>query len=165
MKKPKCRRKKRYTVLTQNPSVLTWSGLLWEKKQEEWISPVEGVITSGCGERMNPVLHKQELHDGVDIAVAVGTDVVAVKSGTVTEVRTSATYGKLLKYETEDGYEVMYAHLSKVLVEKGEEIRQGQVVAKSGNTGLSTGPHLHYSLWRKGELLDPMEVLSAENMV
>ena len=114
---------------------------------------------------MNPVLHKQELHDGVDIAVAVGTDVVAVKSGTVTEVRTSATYGKLLKYETEDGYEVMYAHLSKVLVEKGEEIRQGQVVAKSGNTGLSTGPHLHYSLWRKGELLDPMEVLSAENMV
>ena len=68
------------------------------------------------------------------------TDVVAVKSGTVTEVRTSATYGKVLKYETKDGYTVMYAHLSKVLVKQGEEIRQGQVVAKSGNTGLSTGP-------------------------
>ena len=90
---------------------------------------------------------------------------IAVKSGTVTEVRTSATYGKLLKYETKDGYTVMYAHLSDVLVKKGEKIRQGQVVAKSGNTGLSTGPHLHYSLWKDETLLDPMEYLSADNMV
>ena len=139
--------------------------VLWEKKQEEWLSPVEGVITSYCGKRENPILHKQEKHNGLDIAVAEGTDVIAVKSGTVTEVRTSATYGKLLKYETKDGYKVMYAHLSDVLVKKGEKIRQGQVVAKSGNTGLSTGPHLHYSLWKDETLLDPMEYLSADNMV
>ena len=139
--------------------------VLWEKKQEEWLSPVEGVITSYCGERENPILHKWEKHNGLDIAVAEGTDVIAVKSGTVTEVRTSATYGKLLKYETKDGYTVMYAHLSDVLVKKGEKIRQGQVVAKSGNTGLSTGPHLHYSLWKDETLLDPMEYLSADNMV
>ena len=139
--------------------------VLWEKKQEEWLSPVEGVITSYCGKRENPILHKQENHNGLDIAVAEGTDVIAVKSGTVTEVRTSATYGKLLKYETKDGYKVMYAHLSDVLVKKGEKIRQGQVVAKSGNTGLSTGPHLHYSLWKDETLLDPMEYLSADNMV
>ena len=145
--------------------MLTWSGLQWEKKQEDWLSPVEGVITSYCGERENPILHKQENHNGLDIAVPEGTDVIAVKSGTVTEVRTSATYGKVLEYETKDGYTVMYAHLSKVLVKQGEEIKQGQVVAKSGNTGLSTGPHLHYSLWNGGTLLDPMEYLSAENMV
>ena len=145
--------------------MLTWSGLQWEKKQEDWLSPVEGVITSYCGERENPILHKQENHNGLDIAVAEGTDVIAVKSGTVTEVRTSATYGKVLEYETKDGYTVMYAHLSKVLVKQGEEIKQGQVVAKSGNTGLSTGPHLHYSLWKGETLLDPMEYLSAENMV
>lgn len=145
--------------------MLTWSGLQWEKKQEDWLSPVEGVITSYCGERENPILHKQENHNGLDIAVPEGTDVIAVKSGTVTEVRTSATYGKVLEYETKDGYTVMYAHLSKVLVKQGEEIKQGQVVAKSGNTGLSTGPHLHYSLWKGGTLLDPMEYLSAENMV
>lgn len=114
---------------------------------------------------MNPILHRQELHNGLDIAVAEGTDVVAVKSGTVTEVRTSATYGKVLKYETKDGYAVMYAHLSEVLVKKGEKIRQGQVVAKSGNTGLSTGPHLHYSLWKEEELLDPLDFLSSEAMV
>lgn len=141
------------------------TGVEWEKKQEDWLSPVEGVITSYYGERENPILHKQENHNGLDIAVAEGTDVIAVKSGTVTEVRTSATYGKVLKYETNDGYTVMYAHLSAVLVKKGDEIRQGQVVAKSGNTGLSTGPHLHYSLWKDDTLLDPVEYLSAENMV
>jgi murein DD-endopeptidase MepM/ murein hydrolase activator NlpD len=139
--------------------------VLWEKKQEEWLSPVEGVITSACGERVNPILGKRENHNGLDIAVAEGTAVIAVKSGKVTEVRTSATYGKLLKYETTDGYTVMYAHLSKVLVRKGERVKQGQKVAESGNTGLSTGPHLHYSLWKGEKLLDPMDYLSAENMV
>lgn len=141
------------------------TGVTWEKKQEDWISPVEGVITSACGERENPILHKRENHNGLDIAVAEGTDVVAVRSGTVTEVRTSATYGKVLKYETNNGYTVMYAHLSEILVHNGEKIKQGQVVARSGSTGLSTGPHLHYSLWKGEKLLDPMEYLSAGNMV
>ena len=145
------------------PSLLT--GVLWEKKREEWLSPVEGVITSACGERVNPILGKRENHNGLDIAVAEGTAVIAVKSGKVTEVRTSATYGKLLEYETTDGYTVMYAHLSKVLVQEGEMVKQGQKVAESGNTGLSTGPHLHYSLWKGEKLLDPMDYLSAENMV
>ena len=144
---------------------MTWTGLLWEKKTEEWISPLEGTVTSVCGERENPLLHKWEVHEGVDIAAAEGTDVAAVRSGTVTEVRNSATYGKLLKFQTEDGYEVMYAHLSAVLVQEGEEVRQGQIVARSGNTGLSTGPHLHYGLWYKGELADPMAFLSADVMV
>ncbi len=126
---------------------------------------MEGIITSYCGERQNPILKKQEFHDGLDIAVAEGTDVIAVRSGVVTEVRNSATYGKLLKYETIDGYEVMYAHLSAVLVQKGEKIRQEQIVAKSGNTGLSTGPHLHYSLFRHGESVDPLPFLSSDAMV
>ena len=150
-------------ILRILPSLLT--GVLWEKKREEWLSPVEGVITSACGERVNPILGKRENHNGLDIAVAEGTAVIAVKSGKVTEVRTSATYGKLLEYETTDGYTVMYAHLSKVLVQEGEMVKQGQKVAESGNTGLSTGPHLHYSLWKGEKLLDPIDYLSAENMV
>ena len=139
--------------------MLTWTGLAWERKTEDWIAPVSGVVTSACGERENPILQKKEVHDGLDIAVSEGTAVVAVKSGTVTEVRTSATYGKLLRYETTDGYTILYAHLSEVLVKKGESIKQGQVVAKSGNTGLSTGPHLHYGIYRDGTLLNPMEYL------
>ena len=134
-------------------------GLAWERKTEDWLAPVSGVVTSDCGKRENPILHKQELHDGLDIAVPEGTEVVAVKSGRVTEVRTSATYGKLLRFETTDGYTILYAHLSEILVKKGEKIKQGQVVAKSGNTGLSTGPHLHYGIYRDGKLLNPMEYL------
>ena len=139
--------------------MLTWTGLAWERKTEDWIAPVSGVVTSACGERENPILQKKEVHDGLDIAVSEGTAVVAVKSGTVTEVRTSATYGKLLRYETTDGYTILYAHLSEILVKKGENIKQGQVVARSGNTGLSTGPHLHYGIYRDGTLLNPMEYL------
>lgn len=146
-------------IRKNRPSVLVWKGLAWERKTEDWLAPVSGVVTSDCGKRENPILHKQELHDGLDIAVPEGTEVVAVKSGRVTEVRTSATYGKLLRFETTDGYTILYAHLSEILVKKGEKIKQGQVVAKSGNTGLSTGPHLHYGIYRDGKLLNPMEYL------
>lgn len=147
-------------IRKNRPSVLVWKGLAWERKKEDWLAPVTaGVVTSDCGKRENPLLHKQELHDGLDIAVPQGTEVVAVKSGTVTEVRISATYGKLLRFETTDGYMILYAHLSEILVGQGEKIKQGQVVAKSGNTGLSTGPHLHYGIYREGKLLNPMEYL------
>ncbi len=139
--------------------MLSWAGVSWERKTEDWLAPAMGVVTSAYGERENPILHKQEVHDGLDIAVPEGTEVVAVKSGTVTEVRTSATYGKLLRYETTDGYTVFYAHLSEILVKKGEKIKQGQMVARSGNTGLSTGPHLHYGIYRGETMLDPMDYL------
>ncbi|MCI9353942.1 MAG: M23 family metallopeptidase [Firmicutes bacterium] len=124
---------------------------------EQWIEPVNGIITSSCGERENPILQKMEYHNGLDIAVAENTQAVAVKSGIVTEVRNSETLGKVLKYETEDGYTVMYAHLNDVLVKKGENVKQGQIVAMTGNTGLSTGPHIHYSIWRGDMLINPMQ--------
>lgn len=121
---------------------------------------MQGVVTSSCGTRQNPILKKEEVHNGLDIAAAEGTEVVAVRSGVITETRTSATLGKLVKFRTTDGYEIMYAHLSEILVKKGEKVRQGQAVARSGNTGLSTGPHLHYSVWKAGVLLDPMEFVT-----
>ncbi len=136
---------------------MAWSFIHWEKKQEGWINPVNGIISSSYGIRENPILGKTEFHNGIDIAVVTGTEVAAVHSGVVTEIRASATFGKVLEYETEDGYKVMYAHLSEILVKKGDKIKQGDIVAKSGNTGLSTGPHLHYSLWKDGKLIDPMD--------
>ena len=74
-----------------------------QKKEEKWITPVDGIITSSCGARENPILGKMEFHNGLDIAVAENTEAVAVKSGVVTEVRTSETLGNVLKYETEEG--------------------------------------------------------------
>lgn len=131
--------------------------MVFAPKTEGFCNPAEGIITSSCGERENPLLEKTEFHNGLDIAMAEGTEVAAVKSGVVTKIRESDTYGLVLEYETNDGFRVQYAHLQKTLVKEGEKVRQGQAVAKSGNTGLSTGPHLHYSLWKDGVLLDPME--------
>lgn len=139
---------------------MAWASLDWERKKEGWIEPARGVITSSCGTRENPILGREELHDGLDIAVAEGTEVLAVRSGVVTEVRRSKTLGQVVGFQTEDGYRVMYAHLSESLVKKGDKIKQGEAIAKSGNTGLSTGPHLHYSLWYQGMLLDPMEYVT-----
>lgn len=82
----------------------------------------------------------------------------AIADGTVTEVRESATFGNLVKYNTKDGLTVMYAHLSKSLVIEGEPVKQGETVALSGNTGLSTGAHLHLSVWESDLLIDPLAI-------
>jgi murein DD-endopeptidase MepM/ murein hydrolase activator NlpD len=118
------------------------------------------VITSSFGERVNPVLNKWEFHDGIDIAANIGTEAVAMLSGVVAEVGTSPTFGNYLKYEAQkQGIAIMYAHLQKVQVKEGEEIKQGGVVALTGDTGLSTGPHLHVSIWEGGTLSDPMDAI------
>lgn len=65
------------------------------------------------------------------------------------------TYGKYIKYKVDNDYTVLYAHCSEILIKEGDLVKQGQILAKSGNTGMSTGPHLHYSIWHKGELLNP----------
>ena len=129
---------------------------------ESWINPVSGIITSSCGVRENPILQMQELHDGLDIAVEENTSALAVRSGIVTEVRQSETLGNVLEYVTEDGFTIMYAHLNEVLVKEGDLVKQGQVIAKTGNTGLSTGPHLHYSVWKGNMLIDPMQFVFLE---
>ena len=117
---------------------------------------MDGVVTSGFGYRENPVLKVLEFHNGIDIAADLGTRVVAVKSGVVTEVRYSQTYGNVLEYKTNTGYEIMYAHLEYITVSVGQTIEQGQVVAHSGNSGLTTGPHLHYSIIKDGEYINPL---------
>lgn len=132
----------------------------WVAKTEEFCNPAEGMITSSCGERENPILKKQEFHDGLDIAMPEGTPVAAVKSGIVTSIRHSKSFGLVLEYQTKDGFLVKYAHLQEVLVAEGEHIIQGQNVAKSGNSGWSTGPHLHYGLKKDGVIIDPMDMVS-----
>lgn len=125
----------------------------------EWINPVEGTITSSYGSRSNPILNKGEFHDGLDISVSEGTKVKAVKDGKVIQEGNSKTFGYFVKYSTNDGYTIMYAHLSKILLKKGDNVKKGETVALSGNTGLSTGPHLHYSLWENDVMIDPMNYI------
>lgn len=124
---------------------------------EVWINPVDGIITSSCGERTDPISNKKEYHNGIDIAVESNTDVLAVRSGKVIDVGYDNLNGNYIKYETTDGYKIIYAHLNKVLAKKDYSIKQGQVIALSGNTGKSTGPHVHYTVWRGDMLINPMQ--------
>lgn len=112
-----------------------------------WLEPVEGgVITSNAGNRTSPITGNEEYHDGIDIAVPEGTDAICVMDGIVTRVGKSESYGIYLEYQTDDNYLVFYAHLSETLVNNSERIKKGQIIAKTGNTGYSTGAHLHYKV-------------------
>jgi murein DD-endopeptidase MepM/ murein hydrolase activator NlpD len=98
-------------------------------------------------------------HTGVDYAVPVGTDVLAVADGEITNANWGKSYGVQLVQKLDGGW-FIYAHLSKALVKPGDKVKAGQVIAKSGNTGNSTGPHLHAELrtkahWSSGTDLDP----------
>lgn len=113
-------------------------------------------MTSSFGTRINPVLGVEEFHNGIDIAVPTGTEVVAIYSGRVGAIGLSETFGYFMFIYLDNGYRVMYAHLDEILLPSNTYVQQSDVVALSGNTGLSTAPHLHYSLWRGDELVDPV---------
>ena len=83
-----------------------------------------------------------------------------MRSGIVTEVRNSKTLGTLLTFQTEDGFLITYAHLNKSLVKVGDKVEQGEIIAKTGNTGLSTGPHMHYKVMKGEMLIDPMQFVN-----
>jgi len=126
--------------------------------EENWIDPVDdGIITALCGPRINPVLGVEEYHNGIDVAADEGSNVYAVRSGTVTDIHYSDTYGNVLTFETDDGFKIIYAHLESINVEEGEPVVQGEVVAYIGQTGLCTGPHLHYSVYEGSMLMDPIQ--------
>ena len=122
-----------------------------------FINPVDGLVTDTYRQRNNPVLGTEEDHEGIDIAVPENTEVKAVADGVVTAVGVSDTYGNYIKYETYNNYTVLYAHLNEITIYEGDEIKQGDTIALSGNTGLSTGPHLHYGLWYDDVMIDPIE--------
>lgn len=127
-----------------------------EAPNEIWQQPVNnGTITDVFGNRNNPVTGKSENHKGIDIGVPMNTEAKAVKSGIVIDKGYSDSYGNWVKYKTYDGYVILYAHLSSVAVEKEQEIKQGDVIAYTGSTGNSTGPHLHYEIMENNEYLDP----------
>ena len=120
-----------------------------------WINPIDGIITSLGGIRYNPISLRREFHDGIDIAAPIGTPIVAPRDGTVLATGTSSSFGIYLRMAHDNGYVSFMAHLHGVIVVVGEEVRQGQRVAYSGNTGHSTGPHLHFGLFRYGQYVDP----------
>ncbi|MEO8926040.1 MAG: M23 family metallopeptidase [Caulobacteraceae bacterium] len=121
-------------------------------------TPVDGArITSSFGLRLHPILGFTRMHQGVDFGASLGAPVLAAGDGVVEEARWAGGYGRWLKIRHDRGLETGYAHLSAWAagVAPGARVRQGQVVAYVGATGLATGPHLHYEVFAGGQRIDP----------
>ena len=126
-----------------------------------FIKPISGgVLTSSYGRRSAPTAGASTTHQGTDWATPVGTAVVASCGGTVTRAGWASGYGYVVYIQHEGGRETRYAHLSKVLVSVGEKVDQGERIALSGNTGRSTGPHLHFEIRINGVAVNAVDYLS-----
>ena len=131
-----------------------------------YIFPLEDAnaeVTNPYGWQAHPVTKQKSLHSGVDLAADYGTNVLAVADGTVLDCSYDAAYGYILTLEHENGVQTQYAHLSEFLVNAGAEVRQGQIIAKTGDSGWTTGPHLHLGVLIDGEAVDPLEALKSES--
>ena len=117
-------------------------------------------ITSPFGMRNHPVTGAWEHHNGLDVRAPVGTPVYAAEKGTIIASSELDNYGIILILKHRGGYETRYAHLDEVYVRKGETVTRGQMIARSGNTGLSTGPHLHFEIRKNGQTIDPVKLVS-----
>jgi murein DD-endopeptidase MepM/ murein hydrolase activator NlpD len=124
-----------------------------------FIYPTRGRITDRFGMRRDPFTGMRRFHNGVDLAGPVGTPVFASMSGRVAMLGYNPTYGKYIILTHPEGFQTLYGHLSAFRVQKGETVRQGQRIADMGNSGYSTGSHLHFSIFRRGEPIDPFEYL------
>ncbi|WP_046867731.1 M23 family metallopeptidase [Microvirga massiliensis] len=120
----------------------------------------EGILRSGFGMRRHPILGYAKMHTGVDWANRIGTPIVAAGNGTVIKAEWDSGYGRRIEIEHANGYVTAYSHQSRFAkgIARGVRVRQGQVIGYVGNTGLSTGPHLHYEVIVNGHLVDPMKI-------
>ncbi len=126
----------------------------------EYQLPLTGRISSKFGSRFHPIDKRTKFHGGVDIAVPRGTPINSAADGVVTFSGKRGGYGNVVIIEHADGRETFYAHCDKLLVEKGQIVSGGELIAEAGSTGKSTGPHLHFELRENGKPIDPMKFLS-----
>lgn len=128
--------------------------------KEKLVCPVNGRVSSPFGIRNDPFTKKKSFHTGTDIAVVSGTNVKASMAGTVKSVSYSSVGGNYILIEHSNGFVTYYGHLSKVLVKKGAKVKVGAVIAKSGNTGRSTGAHLHFEMRKDGKYINTQQYLN-----
>jgi len=138
----------------------------WDK-QLQWLQtlptgvPIGGDyrVTSGFGMRVDPFTHTLARHEGLDFTAMHGTPIIAAADGTVTRSGWEDTYGNIVEIAHAEGFMTRYAHISKRHVTEGQKVKRGQHIADVGSTGRSTGPHLHYEVFRHGHVMNPAQVL------
>lgn len=139
---------------------------LWNK-QITWLNslpignPVNGIysLTSGFGLRIDPFTQAMAKHEGIDFSAAIGTPIIAAASGVVSRSGWDSQYGNVIEINHAEGFKTRYAHASQLLVRVGQTVGRGDLIAKVGNTGRSTGPHLHYEVIKAGAHINPLNML------
>lgn len=121
-----------------------------------WPTPSTRRITSYYGWRIHPIYGDNRFHKGIDIGASYGTNIVAADSGRVVEARYNGSYGNCVKIDHGNGTETLYAHCSQLVVNVGDTVDRGQLIAYVGSTGASTGPHLHFEVRVNGACVDPL---------
>lgn len=123
------------------------------------IKPVSGIITSPFGYRKSPFTGRRTFHSGLDISNRMGTKIVSTAAGKVVFAGRKTGYGKVVIIDHGYGKATKYAHLRKILVHKNQQVKRGEAIATLGNTGRSTGPHLHYEVLVNGTPVNPSKYI------
>jgi murein DD-endopeptidase MepM/ murein hydrolase activator NlpD len=118
--------------------------------------PVNGRISSGFGKRYHPILHAMRMHKGVDVGAAWGTPIRASADGRVTYAGWAGGYGRQVRIGHGEGLATSYSHMSRIAAASGQYVHRGDVIGYVGSSGLSTGPHLHYEVFKNGAPVNPM---------
>lgn len=121
-------------------------------------SPVSGRMSSGFGMRRHPILGYTRMHAGIDFAARYGSPIYAVTDGVVAYAGRHGGHGNYVRLQHGGGLATGYAHMSRIAAGPGQRVRQGQVIGYVGSSGLSTGPHLHYELYRNGRTINPLSI-------
>jgi len=143
---------------------LLLESIMMDQELSKQVLPTGKPVTSGWlsshyGKRIDPFSGKSTWHAGVDFAGKLGSDVVSVASGIVTLAKDKYGFGKLVEISHGNGYLTRYAHNSKLLVEVGDKVEKGEVIAKMGSTGRSTGPHVHFEVVKHGKVVNPRKYI------
>ena len=121
-----------------------------------------GYISSGYGRRLDPFTGNRAFHQGVDFNTGrVGAEVFAVAAGVVNYAGWKEGYGRMVQIDHGNGYETVYAHDQKLLVKEGDVVKKGQIIALSGTSGRSTGPHVHFEVHKNGRVVDPASYIQS----
>jgi murein DD-endopeptidase MepM/ murein hydrolase activator NlpD len=128
-----------------------------------WPTPGYTTITSPFGMRTHPITGIYKLHTGVDIGAPYGSNFIASNDGVVVKADYNFAYGNMVMIDHGGGVMTLYAHGSEILVNEGDEVKQGQAILKVGSTGYSTGPHAHFEIRINGEYLNPLDYVSPDN--
>jgi murein DD-endopeptidase MepM/ murein hydrolase activator NlpD len=128
------------------------------------IWPTQGYLIRGYGVKSDPFTGEQKLHSGLDISNRIGTPVVVTAAGTVVSTSYQSGLGNTIVVDHGNGFQTVYGHLSQFKVREGQSVKRGELIGLIGNTGYSTGPHLHYEVLKFGGTLNPVQFIYASGL-